>query len=80
MSGWFKPTSEELIQGAKIRRELSTDYELRFTANDLYVFVGAFGTYPGFRAGISTDPKSTINNARDRCCVSIEWPRGNGAL
>jgi hypothetical protein len=41
-SGWFKPTSEELIQGVKIRRELSTDYEFRFTANDLCVNIEWF--------------------------------------
>jgi hypothetical protein len=50
-SDWFKPISEELNQGVEIGREVSTDYELSFTANDLYVFVGTFRTCPRFRAG-----------------------------
>ena len=63
----FKPTSEELIQGAEIRRSLSIYHESRFIANDLCVFVGTFGMYPGIRAGISTDLNSRIDDAPDRC-------------
>jgi hypothetical protein len=31
-SEWFRPASEELIQGVEIPRELSTDHELCFIA------------------------------------------------
>ena len=77
---WFIPPSEELIQGVKIRRELSTDHELCFIANDLCIFVGTFGTHPGIRAGISTDPNSRIDEALDRCWVNIEWLSDNEAV
>jgi hypothetical protein len=77
---WFRPPSEELIQGIEIRRELSTDHELCFIANGLCVFVGTFGTHPGIRAGISTDPDSRIDDALDRCWVNIEWLSDNEAV
>jgi hypothetical protein len=79
-SEWFRPPSEELIQGVEIRRELSTDHELCFLANDLCIFVGTFGTHPGIRAEISTDPNSRIDNAPDRCWVNIEWLSDNEAV
>jgi hypothetical protein len=75
----FKTTSEELIQGVGIRRELSADHELCFVANDLCVFVGTFGTHPGVRAGISANA-SIPRDGQDRCWVNIEWLSNNEAV
>jgi hypothetical protein len=79
-SEWFRPTSKELIQGVEIRRELSTDHELCFIANNLCVFIGTFGTHPGIGARILTNLNGQREDAPDRYWVNIEWLSDNEAV